>query len=111
MSNLHAHVESYQSDCDGPISRDYVLTMNAEELADEEMGDLHFTERVAVSVGNFYASDGGTFTVETGVDYRRFIWDAPTEEGHEHREATLCTDECDEDERGQRDYYAESMGY
>lgn len=111
MSNLHAHVERYQSDCDGGHSRDYVMTMNDEELADD-LGDVTFTARVAMSISDFYASaDDATLRVEVGSDYRRFVFEAPTDEGSIHNEATLCTDECNTDRRGQVEQYAEMMGY
>lgn len=107
---LHAHIERYQRDCDGGHSHDYVMTMTDEEKADN-LGDVVFTDRVAVAVADFFASDGGRMTVQKGNGYRRLVWESPTDEGYVHNEATFCTDECDTGETGQTDEYAEMMGY
>lgn len=108
---LHAHIERYQRDCDGGHSYDYVMTMNAEEHEDD-LGDVKFNDRVAMAISDFYASaHGSALRVEVGSDYRRFVFQAPTDEGSIYNEATLCTDECDTDETGQTDEYAEMMGY
>lgn len=118
MSNLHAHIESYAIDCDGPISRDYILTMNDDELAGQDQphyfGDLDFHERVLANVVHTYSSfRGGRLNVETDDDYGNVSleYTEPTEEGFRSTTARFCTDDCNTTMHGYRDHRAESMGY
>lgn len=112
MTKLHAHIETAASDCDGLITRDYVMTMTDEERA-SEFGDLEFHDRVVTSVVNTYSLDGeATLKVSRLNDGSvRISWTEPTEEGYRNSEATFCTDDCDDEESSYRDHRAESMGY
>lgn len=118
---LHAHIYTYTTDCDGPISRDYVMTMNDDELAGQDepnwFGDIDFVNRVAVSIASFYATcRGGVLTVKVLDDEygneKRFTWSEDTEEGSRCNTAIICEAEsCDLDASSYRDHRAESMGY
>lgn len=116
---LHAHIESYSTDCDGPISSSYVLTMNEDELKGQDepnyFGDIYFLDRVVTTLVNSYSLLWrGTLEIECfdeGSTEKRMTWSEPTDEGHRQSIATICTDECDEAERSYRDHRAESMGY
>lgn len=123
IHTLHAHVETASSDCDGPFYTDYVMTPNDAEIAESEaangvndFSDIHFVERVAMAISHVYSCMwSGTLTVtaeDEGSFERTFEWSERTEEGHRSATARICTDEaCDTDRRGQRDVYAEMMGY
>lgn len=105
-STLHFHVETSSTDCDGRLDRDYITTINEGE---DEYG---FKARVLSSlvswsyenrvVFNDEDSEGGT---EIEVSYQH-------DEGRFYGEARLCRNEdCDHSKAGQRDHYAEAMGY
>ena len=123
MSNLHAHIESYTTDCDGPLSRDYVLTMNDEERAEataangiNDFSDIHFHERVVNHLVNTYSIfQSGRLEVTSGEgsDYVvRMEWQEDTDEGYRQMSAIICEDEnCDTGEAHYRDHRAEEMGY
>lgn len=118
---LHAHIFTYATDCDGPISREYVMTMNDDELAGQDepnwFGDIDFVNRVVCSISSFYAIwHGGVLTVEVlGDEYgseKRFTWSEDTEEGSRNHVAIICeNDDCDLEISSYRDHRAESMGY
>lgn len=117
-SQLHAHVDTYTTDCDGPIARDYVMVMSEDELSGQDQpnwfGDIEFHNRVVAHVVNTYSSfRGGHLEVSVDDEYGNvtLLWAEPTEEGGRRMEARFCTDDCDETEEHYRDYRAESMGY
>lgn len=113
MSNLHAHIATGTSDCDGPMYRDYTVFLNDEEKAEHErqdgvndFHDLHFKSRILgdmVSFSPFVA-------VKVEVTTHGFTASEETEEGFRHCEVTWCEHECGES-YSQRDIYAEMMGY
>lgn len=111
-SNLHAHVETYEVDCDGPISRDYVLTLQDAEREDQ-YGDIDFHRRVTGTIINTYSllSEGNLKVTKLNDGSTRLSWSEVTDEGHRNAEATFCTDECNLTAHGYRDHRAESMGY
>lgn len=114
MENIiHAHVETYSADCDGPLSSGYLMVPTDEEL-DAPFADIDFHNRVVASVVNTYSLDSqGTLTVTRLADGdTRLAWHEPTEEGFRRTEATICTDPCDLGEQSwRRDHQAEAAGY
>lgn len=106
---LHAHMETYEKDCDGPVSDSWVATKRADE------DDIDFHDRILRNVASVYAilSTGALEVTRFEEDDSiRLSWSEVTEEGFRNREATICKDEgCDTDETSHRDYYAEEMGY
>lgn len=114
MSNLHAHIDTYAVDCDGPISNSYVMTMNDDEKA-SEFGDIEFHNRVVASVVNTYSIfQQGTLRVTSGegADYVAMLeWSEQTEEGGRSTSAFICENDCDTGERSYRDHRAEDAGY
>lgn len=111
-TTLHAHFETAASDCDGLITRDYVVVPNDEERA-SEFGDIEFHDRVVAMVVNTYSLDReARLEVHRLADGDvRMSWSEPTEEGYRATEVTFCNDHCDEAESSYRDHRAESMGY
>lgn len=106
-NSLHAHVDTAARDCDGPVYRDWVETMTDGERA-SDFPDLDFKARILSNHVSFSPADKVTVTVrEDG-----FVMEEATEEGFRSAEVRWCEDEdCDPDKRGQRDVYAELMGY
>lgn len=118
MTEIHAHIDTYSTDCDGGYSRSHVMTLNDAErkMAGQPINDFHeidFTNRVVGTVVNAYSlMQEGRLTVRNYNDGRvRLNWSEATEEGARHVEATICHDECDTEEHSQRDHRAEAMGY
>lgn len=117
MTNtLHAHVSTASADCDGPLYDEYVMTLNADEIAESEQeyndfSDIHFRERVISSIMSL--TGGGTLTThgEFGGWVERVEWSQQTEEGYRSAEAVFCEDDCDTGLTSHRDVYAEMMGY
>lgn len=111
---IHAHIETYATDCDGPISRTYMLTMNDEERADD-FGDITFVNRMVAHVVSAYSTfHGGNLTITNDDEYsvgKRLEWNEVTEEGHRNVVANICTDDCDDERPTYRDHRAEAMGY
>jgi len=110
---IHAHVETYSTDCDGALSSGYLMVANESEQT-EPFGDIEFHDRVVGNIVNTYSLDRtGTLTVTRLQDGDvRLSWSEPTEEGHRNTEATICTDPCDLGEQGwRRDHQAEAAGY
>lgn len=112
---LHAHFETYSTDCDGAISRDWVR-VQTEEQAAAEFGDIHFHDSVVADVVNTYSLlASGSLRVERLGDAHdapvRLSWSEATEEGGRQVEATICQDDCDLGEHHYRDHAAEAMGY
>lgn len=130
-TTLHAHVNTYSVDCDGPISRDYVMTYNDDERAEQVRGyfngvirgedhpindfsEISFRQRVLSHVVSAYTTWQGTLTVtgdEQGGLTKILDWSETTEEGGHHIRAEFCSDDCDTGEEGYRDYRAEAAGY
>ena len=111
-TNLHAHVEHYSRDCDGPVSGSYVVTLSDEEIAEHvkadgvnDFHDLHFKERVLGGIVSFHAE------AEVRIHAEGFSYSEPTDEGVRNVEVEWCEDDCDLSERSYRDYYAEAAGY
>lgn len=113
ISHLHAHVESYTTDCDGPIVREFVLSPNSAEQAGD-FCEIEFHHRVLTQVVNTYSlMDTGTLTVKRDDDGEvRLSWSEPTDEGHRQVEARIHDDEtCMDDPETYRDIRAEQAGY
>ena len=111
---IHAHIETYSTDCDGALSSGHVMVPTEHELKDEAFGDIRFHNRVVTSVVNTYSLDVvGTLRVTRSGDEVRLMWNEPTEEGGRATEAIICTDErCDlEEQPWRRDHQAEAAGY
>lgn len=111
-SEVHAHVASHATDCDGAISTSWDVSMTDEERAGE-FPDITFHDRIVASVVNTYSILGeGTLTVtRLGDGDVRIAWHEPTDEGVRRVEATLCTDPCEASDPTYRDHRAEAMGY
>lgn len=115
---LHAHVDSASADCDGPMYRDYVVGISDEEKAEHiaadgvnDFSEIHFRERVLASQVPVYAVEEGQ-DVSVTIAAWGFRWSQPTDEGYRSGEVRWCDDEsCDPESHGQRDVYAEMMGY
>lgn len=106
-NSLHAHVNIASADCDGPLYRDHVSQMTDAEKA-SDFPDLDFKQRVMGSHVSF--SPMGEVRVTVTED--GFTMHEQTDEGFRSAEVRWCEDEdCDPDKRGQRDVYAEMMGY
>ena len=112
---IHAHIETYSTDCDGALSSGYILTPNPAELADEAFGDIRFHNRVVTNIVNTYSIDNNATLRVTRVSGNevQLMWNEPTEEGGRAAEALICTDErCDlEEQPWRRDHQAEAAGY
>lgn len=114
-SNLHAHVSTASSDCDGPFYRDYVTALNDVEVKMHEdangVNDFHalaFKERVLGGHVSFHSEYG----VSVKVHERGFNVHEVTDEGYRAVDVDWCEDEdCDPNTASQRDVYAEMMGY
>ena len=106
--NLHAHVSTSMTDCDGRMDRDWVAMMNDDEVA-SEFGDLEFQGRMLTNLvswsepsqTNVTPFEDGTVRIE--VSYAH-------DEGMFWGEALTCTDDCPETS-SQRDHQAEAAGY
>lgn len=114
-TNIHAHVETYSTDCDGPMSSGYLMAMNDNEKR-SDYGDIEFHHRVVTRVVNTYSIfTEGTLKVQNeGDNGIRLNWSEVTEEGGRSVEALICDDEtCLYDDEGfwQRDHRAEEAGY
>ena len=113
-NNIHAHVSTASADCDGPQYSSRVEVFNDEERAEQEraqgvndFSDIHFMERVFMSVASPYAVHQMTVKVdEEGIDVHE-----QTEEGYRSAEVRWCRDDCDLEETSYRDVYAEMMNY
>lgn len=107
MTTLHAHVETYATDCDGAISNDYIATMNEGE------DDLDFHNRMVASTVNTYSlmAQGALKVTRFEDGDVRMEWTEQTEEGSRYHGVTFCTDDCDTGETHYRDHRAEEMGY
>lgn len=112
-TTLHAHVETSSSDCDGPFYRHWVDQFNADERKESmedinDFSDIHFMNRVFTNNCGPYAV---SHQLTIKVDSEGFEWNEQTDEGYRAGHVIWCTDDCDLDESGQRDVYAEQMGY
>ena len=112
-TTLHAHVESSSADCDGTYSRDWTVFFNEDEKKESadadgvnDFSDIHFMERVMMSVASPYAARQMTVKVDDdGIEVSE-----ATEEGYRNAEVRWCHEDC-EDSHSFRDHRAESMGY
>ena len=112
-TNLHAHVSTASRDCDGPLYRDWVESLNDDERAMHEKAngvndfhDLYFKERILGNHVSFHAE------CEVHVFPAGFRVSEPTDEGYRSAEVIWCeVESCDPHESSQRDIYAEMMGY
>lgn len=108
---IHAHIDSYAVDCDGPIARSHVMTMTEEEKA-AEFGDIEFHGRVITSVVNTYSLfANGRLEVKATEHGARLDWTERTEEGFRNISAHICEADCATDETSYRDIRAEAAGY
>lgn len=110
---LHAHIQTYSTDCDGPLSSEHVMVMTDEEKV-SDFGDIEFHNRVVSSIVNTYSIfQGGDLNVANeGDNGIRLTWFEATEEGGRNTEALICDDEdCDPNHSSYRDHRAEEMGY
>lgn len=109
IENLHAHVSTSMSDCDGRMNRNFVSVMNDDERA-SEFGELEFKSRMLSNLVSWsYANKVEITPFEDGSE--RIEVSYMHDEGSFHGEALTCTDDCDDDYRSQSDLYAEMMGY
>jgi hypothetical protein len=114
-TNLHAHLDSYHLDCDGPLYSSRVETLTDAERAEHEKAngvndfhDLHFKDRVLGMVVSWHPEDEATVTITKGG----FYYSEQTDEGVRSTDVRWCEDtDCDPNARSQRDVFAEQMGY
>lgn len=108
---LHAHIETESVDCDGPVTRNYILTMTDKESADT-FGDIDFHKRVAAEMVTSYGLfQAGRLLVTKTEHFVTLEWFEEAEEGVRHRVATICDDDCDLLETVYQDHRAEEAGY
>jgi hypothetical protein len=125
MSTLHAHVDSYTSDCDGGISRTRVERFNEDERVEQvrayfeghrlgyddavnDFSDIHFMNRVFANVAGPYAVMQST----VHIDEEGFRVEERHEEGVRNVTVEWCKREgCENEDSTYRDHRAESMGY
>src|SRR5688572_12278020 len=111
MSNRHAHVSRFATDCDGPHSSHRVEVMTDEEHQESgkpynDFSEIHFRERVmSMEIPLTTYRDGQTGAAEF-TEHGFSFWRG-TDEGGERVEVIWCEDDCDLGARGQRDYFAE----
>ena len=112
MGEIHAHIETYSTDCDGPISRTYVMTMNDSER-NSDFGDIEFHDRVTAHIVNTFSlmSTGRLDVNKYDSNHVSLRWFEPTEEGSNDKRAVFCADDCDTGENSYCDHRAESAGY
>lgn len=112
MTVPHAHFETAAQDCDGLITRTYTIWANEEETA-SDFGDIEFTDRIVAMCVNAYSLDstGRLDVTKLSSGEVRLEWGEPTEEGGRSTTATICSDDCEDDDGSYRDHRAESMGY
>jgi hypothetical protein len=105
VSPAHVHVTGSSSSCDGPYSSWHVWRPRRFALA-RELFDVATTRSVDLG----YAGEAYRVPVYVRVDGRTVTSGHDTEEGYTHTSLDICRDDCD-DVSGQRDVYAERMGY
>lgn len=117
---LHAHVDWYSVDCDGPLSGSYLMTLSEEEQNPEnDFWEIDFHHRVVNQVVSTFALFyKGTLEVTTAdpdanENWVRLDWWEQTEEGSRSTTATICKDpNCDLTlTPTRRDHRAEEAGY
>jgi hypothetical protein len=114
-TTLHAHVSTASADCDGPMYRDYVTSLNDVELLMHEKAngvndfhDLEFKSRVLSNHVSFHSE----FGVQASITEGGFTMHEQTDEGYRSAEVYWCEDaECDPNSYSQRDVFAEQMNY
>lgn len=115
MSTLHAHIDARSVDCDGPMDYSWVVSFNEAERTEEreaagvnDFSEIHFMNRVLTGQASPYS----TRQLRLTMDDDGFEYHEDTEEGYRQGTVRWCRDEdCDPNERSQRDHYAEAMGY
>lgn len=120
-NEIHAHVDSYSTDCDGAISRSYLMTLTDADRAKREAAagvndftDIEFTDRVVAHMVNAYSlMYEGKLTVRKHEDGDVMLnWSEATEEGGRAVDVRICRDACDlGEDSSYRDHRAEAMGY
>lgn len=111
MSELHAHIDRSQQDCDGPTYDSHVEIFNDDERAEagkpfNDFSDLHFKERILGNAVSFHAEEAAVQISAGGFSYHEI-----TDEGYRRVDVRWCEDDCDTNERSHRDVFAEQMGY
>lgn len=113
-TSLHAHISTFSSDCDGPMYRDFVKTMNDAEIAHHEQANgvndfssLMFKERIL----SWHVSFSPLDEAEVRITRDGFDYVEATDEGMRRVEVRWCEDDCATDQYSQRDVFAEQMGY
>lgn len=114
-THLHAHVSTASVDCDGPLYRELISSLNDAERAEHEQAqgvndfhDLHFKARILAGHVSFSSEQG----VNVRVDEDGFTAFEQTDEGHRRANVRWCEDrDCDPTAASQRDVFAEQMGY
>lgn len=95
--SIHAHVHSRAMDCDGLITRIYVMP---------------FLPKADKSVEDFKAAVYSQFRFETVENNAYgFLAYEDTEEGYRSVSVEFCEHACNENESTYRDHRAELMGY
>lgn len=100
---FHAHIETSSTDCDGRLDRDYV----SEARPDEDNYDFKARTLSALVSWSYpnRVEFRGDDSDEIEVSYQH-------DEGSFYGEARFCGNpECNPNKSGQRDHYAEAMGY
>jgi hypothetical protein len=112
-NTIHAHIDYYESDCDGGISRDYIMRLDPERDTYSD-GEIDFRQRVLGHIVSAYTTWSGTLKVygdEMGGLTETMEWSEQTEEGGRSYSARFCYDEDCGDDEHYRDHRAEEMGY
>lgn len=114
MTNIHAHVSISTADCDGEINRSHTEVYSEDELREQheangvnDFSDIHFMERVLLSVASPYTTNVVNITMdEHGIEVRE-----DTEEGYRNATVQWCEYDCTTDTTTYQDVRAEQMGY
>lgn len=114
--NLHAHIATAATDCDGPMYREYTAFISPEERAQHlaanginDFTEIKFRERILASQVSVYSVGPGGLTMK--ADEHGFTWNEGTDEGSRGGEVRWCDDRDCGESYSQRDIYAEMMGY
>lgn len=101
--NLHVHMSTTMTDCDGRMDRDYVMLPNDGE------DDYDFKARVLMGMVSWSYENRVEFTGDYDLPVVEVNY--AHDEGVYQGEAAYCTDEHPDAPATQRDHYAEAMGY
>lgn len=112
---LHAHIDTFSQDCDGPMYREYTVFLTDEEKAKSaaadgvnDFTDIEFRRRILGEQVSVYAVEHG---LKMEADATGFRWQEQTDEGSRGGEVRWCHDESCDESYSQRDVFAEMMGY